>query len=77
MGWVSPFLRRAVIEIDRVPDSKIPQDNSAGPDWRSVFQSFGWEVNVIVSDDDVTKKPAVWLGQGRCRHGDAGPPRPR
>lgn len=56
MAWVSPSLRRAVIEIDRVPDAKVPQDNYAGTNWQSVFQSFGWEVNVIVSNDDVTKK---------------------
>jgi len=56
MGWVSPSLRKAVIEIDRVPDSKVPQDNYAGTNWQSIFQSFGWEVNVIVSNDDVTKK---------------------
>jgi hypothetical protein len=62
LGWVSPYLRRAVIEIDRVPDARIPQDNGAGTDWRSVFRSFGWDVSVIVSDDDVTKETSgvVW-----------------
>jgi hypothetical protein len=44
-----------VVEIDRVPDAKVPQDNGAGVTWRSAFQSFGWEMKPIVSDDDVTK----------------------
>ena len=61
MGWVSPLLRKAVIEIDRVPDSQVPQGNGAGVTWQSVFQSFGWEVNPIVSNDDVTKSDGpVW-----------------
>jgi hypothetical protein len=55
IGWVSPSLRKAVVEIDRVPDAKVPQDNGAGVTWRSAFQSFGWEMKPIVSDDDVTK----------------------
>src|SRR5262249_53427007 len=55
IGWVSSALRRAVVEIDRVPGSKVPQDNGAGLDWQSVFQLLGWEMKPIVSDDNVTK----------------------
>ena len=44
-----------MIEIDRVPAANVPQDNYAGVNWQSVFRSFGWDVRVIVSDDDVTK----------------------
>jgi predicted Zn-dependent protease len=55
IGWVSSALRRAVVEIDRVPDSKVPQDNGAGLSWQSMFQLFGWEMRSIVSDDNVTK----------------------
>ena len=61
MGWVSPHLRKAVIEIDRVPDSPVPQGNGGGATWQSVFHSFGWEVNVIVSDNNITKSDGpVW-----------------
>jgi hypothetical protein len=62
LGWVSPFLRTAVIEIDRVPDANVPQDNYAGVNWQSVFHSFGWDVRVIVSDNDVAKAAGgpVW-----------------
>src|SRR5262245_23738956 len=30
IGWLSPVLRRAVIEIDRVAESECPEDNGAG-----------------------------------------------
>ena len=61
MGWVSPLLRRAVIEIDRVPDVQVPQGNGAGVTWQSVFRSFGWEVELVVSNDDITKNDGpVW-----------------
>jgi hypothetical protein len=61
MGWVSPTLRKAVIEIDRVPDTHAPLDNGAGVTWRSVFSQCGWEVTPIVSDDNITKSNGpVW-----------------
>jgi hypothetical protein len=61
IGWVSSALRRAVIEIDRVPCSNVPLDNGKGLDWQSAFQSFGWEIKPIVSDDDVTKiSDSLW-----------------
>jgi len=55
IGWISSALRSAVVEIDRVPYSKVPQDNGAGLNWQSAFLSFGWEMKPIVSDDNVTK----------------------
>jgi len=61
IGWVSDALRRAVVEIDRVPGSRVPQDNGAGLTWRTVFASVGWEMSPIVSDDGVTKSGnPVW-----------------
>lgn len=53
IGWVSPFLRRAVVEIDRVPASELPADNGAGVDWRSIYEQVGWDVTVVPSDADV------------------------
>ena len=55
IGWVSPLLRKAVIEIDCVPDAHAPLDNGAGVSWQSVFQAFGWEVKAIDSDHNITK----------------------
>jgi len=47
MGWVSPYLRRAVVEIDKVVDSEWPANNGAGVDWRSIFDQVGWDVTVV------------------------------
>lgn len=50
MTWVSTYLRRAVIEIDRVPDAEIPIDNGSGLGWVEVFNQVGWAVSVCESD---------------------------
>lgn len=55
LGWVSPMLRRAVIEIDHVAKSKPPENNGAGVSWKSVFDSIGWDVTTLVSDGAVKK----------------------
>ena len=53
IGWVSPHLRRAVIELDTMVDSKPPLANSAGLGWSELFEAIGWDVTVEVSDVDV------------------------
>ena len=53
MGFVSRFLRRATIEIDRVPYVGLPLDNGAGEDWKTIFAKFGWDVSVSPSDSDI------------------------
>jgi hypothetical protein len=53
MGWISPFLRKGTIEIDRVRESGVPLDNGAGVTWRSIFEKIGWDITVNVSDSDV------------------------
>jgi hypothetical protein len=53
MGFVSPYLRKATIEIDCVPRSELPLDNGAGVTWRKAFDTVGWDVSVIVSDRDI------------------------
>ena len=56
LGWVSPFLRRSTVEIDRVPDGVVPRTNgSAGHGWEQVFAAVGWELTVIESDDTVVE----------------------
>lgn len=55
MGWVSPFLRRAVVEIDRVGASEAPLHNGAGVTWQSLFSAVGWEVTTDVSDVNVSE----------------------
>lgn len=53
IGWVSPHLRRAVIELDRVAGSEAPLANKAGQGWSDLFKSIGWHVTVEESDLDV------------------------
>jgi hypothetical protein len=55
MGWVSPFLRRAVLEIDRVPQSERPVDNGAGVNWKTIFDLVGWDLTVRESNADVVE----------------------
>lgn len=50
LGWVSPYLRRASVEIDRVSVSEAPLANAAGRGWRAVFDEVGWDLTLIESD---------------------------
>ncbi|WP_138733369.1 hypothetical protein [Modestobacter excelsi] len=57
LGWVSPFLRRATLEIDRVPQGVVPRTNgSDGYGWNQVFEPLGWDVAVIESDAGIAEK---------------------
>src|SRR5262249_47958710 len=61
MGFVSPYLRKATIEIDRVPESRPPLDNGGGITWRTVFDKVGWDITVLESDSDVEEPcGGVW-----------------
>ncbi len=53
MGWVSSYLRKATLEIDRVAQSDHPGDNGAGIDWRDILDAVGWDLAVDVSDTNV------------------------
>jgi hypothetical protein len=55
MGFVSSSLRRATIEIDRVPSVGVPHDNSEGEDWISVFAKVGWDVTVVPANSDIVE----------------------
>jgi len=55
IGWVSAFLRKATIEIDRIADSEPPLGNGAGVTWDTVSKGFGWEIAVDPSDSDIKK----------------------
>jgi len=55
MGWVSKYLRKATVEIDRVSASEAPLNNGAGIDWESVFDGIDWDVTVDESDTNVAE----------------------
>ncbi len=55
MGWVSPYLRKATIEVDRVSQSETPLDNGSSRDWRDVFDEVGWDVTVSQSNSNISE----------------------
>jgi hypothetical protein len=55
MGWVSPFLRRATVEIDRVNVSEAPLNNGAGIGWKEAFAGVGWDINLVQSDTNIAE----------------------
>jgi hypothetical protein len=50
---VSPFLRQAVIEIDRVAASESPTQDVECKEWQAVFKIAGWDVTIEISDTNV------------------------
>lgn len=55
MGWVSSYLRRATVEIDRVAVSEAPLHNGAGIGWKTVFDQVGWDITLVNSQADVAE----------------------
>ena len=53
MGWVSKYLRKATVEIDRVQPSEAPLGNGAGETWRTVFDCVDWDLTVVDSNANV------------------------
>ena len=55
MTWVSPHLRRAVVEIDRMLEAEQPLANTAGLGWREILAQVGWDMTVVESDADIAE----------------------
>ena len=55
MCWVSSFLRRATIQIDKVSSAEWPLDNGSGVNWQTIFGTVGWDINVIQSSSNIDK----------------------
>lgn len=55
MGWISSYLRKATVEIDRSPVSESPVDNGDGVTWRSVFRACNWDLTVDESDANLVE----------------------
>jgi hypothetical protein len=55
MGWVSAYLRKATIEIDRVAASEPALDSGAGVEWSDVFDAIGWDVTIDESDANLAE----------------------
>jgi hypothetical protein len=64
MGWVSTFFRRATIEIDTlkgaVAPKAVPAISGVGQeDFKTVFKTAGWDLNVIYDQTDIPVPPGV------------------
>lgn len=55
MGWVSSYLRKATLEIDRVSASEATLDSGTGIDWRDIFDQIGWDLSVDESDANLVE----------------------
>ena len=71
MYWVSSYLRRGVLEFDRVDNVRLPSNNFDGIesgllgdehkcDWQSVFDSCGWKMDIKESDQPAEPPSKVW-----------------
>ena len=62
MGWVSPHLRRATVEIDHVEGVPVPENNgSSTSGWREAFAAVGWQVEAVVNARALPDQPdGVW-----------------
>jgi hypothetical protein len=66
MGWVSSYLRKATIEIDRVAEAQSPLDNGAGVNWRDVGDSVDWDITVDRSDSNVAEPSDGFWSDAEC-----------
>ena len=66
MGWISPYLRRATIEIDRVNQAETALNNGAGVDWRTIGDAVGWDLTVDESDVSVPEPGDESWSDGEC-----------
>ncbi|MGF1467094.1 MAG: hypothetical protein ACFCGT_13285, partial [Sandaracinaceae bacterium] len=66
MGWISTYLRKATIEIDRVSQAEAPLDNGDGVDWRDVGERIGWDLTVDESDANVPEPSGQSWSNAEC-----------
>jgi hypothetical protein len=62
INWLSPFLRRASLEIENEAGSELPLDNGLGLDWAGVFRQFGWDLRVDGVPSEVPARGSAWPG---------------
>ena len=66
MGWVSQYLRKATVEIDRVAQSEAPLNNSASVDWKAVGDGIGWDLTLDESHANVAEASGESWSNGEC-----------
>jgi hypothetical protein len=71
LKWISDYLRRAILEIDRVNDVRTPSDNYSGLEeelvkgleqttWAKVFERGGWLMKAENSDQPAEPATKTW-----------------
>ncbi|HMG34186.1 MAG TPA: hypothetical protein VKM94_09635 [Blastocatellia bacterium] len=58
MGWVSTFFRKATVEVDTLKGAVAPQavpaiSGGATEDFKTVFKTAGWNLNVVFDQKDI------------------------
>lgn len=66
MGWISQYLRKATVEIDRVAQSEAPLDNGAGINWKAVGDGIGWQITTDSSDANVVEPSGESWSNAEC-----------
>jgi hypothetical protein len=66
MGWVSEYLRKATVEVDRVSLSEAVVNNGAGIDWAAVGESVDWDITPVQSNANVVEPSGAFWSNGEC-----------
>lgn len=66
MGWVSQYLRKATVEIDRVNQSEATLSNGTGVDWKAIGNGIGWDITVNESDKNVAEPSGEFWSDAEC-----------
>jgi hypothetical protein len=66
MGWISSYLRKATVEIDRVPQAEAPLNNGSTVNWKAVGDGIGWEITVDQSNADVAEPSGESWSNAEC-----------
>jgi hypothetical protein len=66
MGWVSGYLRKATVEVDRVNASEAPMNNGAGVDWKAVGDGIGWQLAAVESQTNLTEPSGEFWSNAEC-----------
>lgn len=66
MGWISKYLRKATIEIDRVALAEAPLDNGTGFDWKAAGNTIDWDYNVLISESNIAEPSGESWSDAEC-----------
>jgi hypothetical protein len=66
MGWVSQYLRKATIELDRVAQSEPLLNNGTGVDWQAMSDEIDWDITLDESDTDIAEPSGESWSDAEC-----------